>query len=567
MTTGEPRFQYEKVAGGLSEGAFADTAAVAGESYRYLLFAMNADGIYSGASEEAAPPIIYTGLHIIPDPPVVIPGTILQLGLELVDENGLRYPNTLAVAVTWLSSNILVASVDSNGALLGIGVGTTQVTATADSLSGSVTAHVVTDFESPKAEKLTIKVALVLQNPVIDSTNMRKIHQVRGWADPNDLVNQLLMEFSQMSDGVVDFQIVETHDDEGIFSRLSGDFMTLDTLTYYYSSSKWFTELKQLAEVDGQVRFDYNAMIDFYDLDTKRNEGLIDEIWVYAHPFAGMYESQLLGPGAFWWNSPPLSHPGLDHLLSVMGWNYERGAPEALESFGHRAESALRQAYGRWDVLNDDPNNWEIYTRIDIDRIGQAHVGNIHFPPNGEADYDRWNTRSVITFAENWKRYPNLLNQKSAVNCEAWDCSYIGHMRWFYEHLPRYTGITDGILNNWWHYVVDYEGATKLALLALDDSYGSPYRPVTPPAFRLDSNYPNPFNPLTTIPYFLTETAAIKISIHNLLGEQVAVLLAERRPAGRHILEWDAAGHPSGIYFVKLEAKGFSTTEKLVLLK
>ncbi|MBN1351125.1 Ig-like domain-containing protein [candidate division KSB1 bacterium] len=353
--------------------------------------------------------VLYTStaishLQILPDPVLLVPETSLSLAVKMVDFDGNAFPYTSTEYVNWSSDDRTIATVDEFGKITAYSLGKTTIHASTSKLSGSASVDVVNDFEAQNAPTLTIKVALVLQNPVIDSVRMRRINEVRGWDDPHELVSQILEDFAYSTDGVVKFQIVETHDDEGIFSRFDGELMTIDTLAYFYSTPARLNEMKRLAEIEGRVRFDYNAMIDYYDFVSKRNNGEIDEVWVYAYPFAGMYESQLVGPGAFWWNSPPLAHPGLENLLSVMGWNYERGVAEALHSFGHRAESAIWHVYGRWDLHSQYPNAWEIFTRIEREIAGKAHIGNIHFPPNGMSDYDYSNRTYVTTYADNWKR-------------------------------------------------------------------------------------------------------------------------------------------------------------------
>ena len=57
------------------------------------------------------------------------------------------------------------------------------------------------------------------------------------------------------------------------------------------------------------------------------------------------------------------------------------------------------------------------------------------------------------------------------------------------------------------------------------------------------------------------------LSVYNLLGEKVATLVDENLPAGNHIVEWDATGQPSGVYFYRLQAGDFVETRKLVLLR
>ncbi|MCK4448633.1 MAG: hypothetical protein KAW56_16315, partial [Candidatus Marinimicrobia bacterium] len=455
------------------------------------------------------------------------------------------YPYNLPDVVHWSSSNTSVADVSEMGKVHIYSLGTAVITAVTTALSGTTVVNVVPDFESVNDETLNMKVALVLQNPVIDSTNMQKIHQVWGWTDPIVYTNQLVEEFSMMSDGVVQFQIVEIHDDDKLFSRLGDELMTVDTLIYYYMTPGMLYgrntpgTLQNLTEVQGINKFDYNAMIDHYNFDEKRNNGVIDEVWVYAHPFAGMYESQLVGPGAFWWNSPPLDNPNLEKLLSVMGWNYERGLDCAIHSVGHRVESAMRHVYGRWDCQNPEPNNWELFTRIDKDMPGQAHIGNIHFPPNGQGDYDYSNTRYVSTYADNWKRYPILLDQTRSLNCTEWGCDQLGYMRWWFNHLPRYTGITDGVLNNWWYYFVDYEGAVERAkqLMSIDEKNNHDNN--LPGDFRLEQSYPNPFNSETRIEYKVSETVNLDLAVYNIIGQCICTLKNGYIQPGAYNVTWN----------------------------
>ncbi|MDZ7262946.1 MAG: T9SS type A sorting domain-containing protein [candidate division KSB1 bacterium] len=519
-------------------------------------------------------PYQIVALQIVPSPIQIIPGTSLTLKLNQIDNQGNISSYNLKDAIYWNTSDQAIATVDELGVVTGIALGTTSLTVDAGNLHGATTVTVVPDFKSTNAAPLHINVAVVLQDPVIDKANNRRIHQVRNWTPPMTLIYQLQEEFNQTSDGVVQFDLVEIHDDQFVFTRLDGKFMTIDTLSYYYGPGgplygrEIEGTLQNLAEKYNRVRFDYNAMIDYYDFANKRNQNIIHEVWVYAPPFGGMYESQLVGPNAFWYNSPPLNHPGLNKLLSVMGWNYERGIAEAMESFGHRSESALVHAFGdRWNVHATNPTAWEIFTRIDKDFPGGAHVGNIHFPPNGLSDYDYSNRRYVITYADNWKRYPILLNQNRRVNCEEWGYTHRGYLHWWFSHLPRFSGVTDGVLNNWWHYIVDFEEAVTLANQLSRVEPATKGQLSQPSDFRLGQNYPNPFNRQTIIGYQLPEKSPVKITIYDQLGRQIAVIQDDWQAPGAHTVRWDARDCASGLYFYKLVAGEFTQTRKMLLIK
>lgn len=514
-----------------------------------------------------------TALKILPQPLRLIPGTSVQLKVAVVDDKGISYPYKLSDPIYWASDNSGVAAIDDMGLLSGISIGTALITAATPQLKGTTTASIEADFASTKAKTLFRKVAVVLQDPIIDFTYNRRIHEVRGWNDPMRYIYQLIDIFAEVSDGVVQFQLADVRNDQAVFTRLDGQFMTVDTLAYFYNSlSRLYGRdvpgtLQNLAERQQRVKFDYNAMIDYYDYANKRNNGIIDEVWVYAHPFAGMYESQLVGPGAFWYNSPPLAHPGLKKLLPVMGWNYERGIAEALESFGHRSESAISHTYGGWNTRSPNPTNWDIFTRIDKDFPGGAHIGNIHYPPNGLQDYDFSNSRYVITYADNWKRYPILLSQTRVINAGEWGFSHEGYMKWWYQHLPRYEGITDSVLNNWWHYIVDYEGAVEQANKLLTAVYKNEAENSRLNEYKLEQNYPNPFNPATRIRFTLLEDQHVLIAVYDLLGREVVRLVDAWQPAGQHELLLDGTSLASGLYFYRIAAGKFSATRKLLLLK
>jgi hypothetical protein len=88
-----------------------------------------------------------------------------------------------------------------------------------------------------------------------------------------------------------------------------------------------------------------------------------------------------------------------------------------------------------------------------------------------------------------------------------------------------------------------------------------------PRSLRSLTCYPNPFNASTTIEFSLPEAAHVELSVYNVLGQKVAILLDGQKEAGKHVATWDAAVAPSGKYFVRLESGPVSKTLKTLLLK
>ena len=89
-----------------------------------------------------------------------------------------------------------------------------------------------------------------------------------------------------------------------------------------------------------------------------------------------------------------------------------------------------------------------------------------------------------------------------------------------------------------------------------------------PETFVLKAAYPNPFNPTTTVTYGLPVAAEVRITATDLLGRQVATLVAgDMKTAGYHTVQFNAEGLASGTYLIKMEAGDFVATQQVMLLK
>jgi hypothetical protein len=88
-----------------------------------------------------------------------------------------------------------------------------------------------------------------------------------------------------------------------------------------------------------------------------------------------------------------------------------------------------------------------------------------------------------------------------------------------------------------------------------------------PREMLLEQNYPNPFNPTTNIAFRLPETATVRLSVFNMLGQEVAVLIDGAVPAGRTEVQFDATGLSSGMYLYRLDTHAKVEVRKMVLLK
>ena len=88
-----------------------------------------------------------------------------------------------------------------------------------------------------------------------------------------------------------------------------------------------------------------------------------------------------------------------------------------------------------------------------------------------------------------------------------------------------------------------------------------------PKRFALEPNYPNPFNPETAVSYQLSAVSFVRLTVYDLLGREVAVLVNETLPAGVYKATWDASRFPSGVYLCRMQAGEFVAVRKMLLVK
>ena len=90
---------------------------------------------------------------------------------------------------------------------------------------------------------------------------------------------------------------------------------------------------------------------------------------------------------------------------------------------------------------------------------------------------------------------------------------------------------------------------------------------LQPETFVLYQNYPNPFNPSTNFRFRIADFGFVSLKVYDLLGNEVATLVNDEKPAGEYEIEFSGAGLTSGIYFYNLSTRGFSETKKMILMK
>lgn len=295
-------------------------------------------------------------------------------------------------------------------------------------------------------EPVECKVLVLVFNPTVPGAGGELLTKVLNWNDPQELMNGYIEDLRQCSYGYLNYQIVERHDLNYLPVKKDGFVYTSDAYVQHWKIKSGFHQPDQA---------DYQLILQNFDILEGINSGRYDEVWLFGPPFSGFYESRMVGPGAFWCNAPPLEPPApCNRRFIIMGFNYERGVGEMLESFGHRVESIMEHVYRRHQP---ERNLWQRFIRYDKAAPGMAEVGSVHFAPNSQRDYDWGNHTPVLSRCDSWYNFPNIdAGTARVVDCREWGNGDIReHHRWWLMHLPHFKGEYLGIACNWWQYVID----------------------------------------------------------------------------------------------------------------
>ncbi len=311
-------------------------------------------------------------------------------------------------------------------------------------------------------------VMLLIFNPVIESQNNQKLSQFLNWSDPDQLTQQYILDVKDSSGGIVNYQITKKLEVDGFPVKADG---------FKYSDETYLECWRDHSKCHSSDSVDYYKILSDYDVCGKRNRDEIHELWIFGGPWFGYWEAVMAGLGAFWTNAPPLYNSTCQKQLHIMGFSYERGVSEMLENLGHRVEGTMSHLYNGWAFGYGPPStqlptsltNWDKFSAKEYDPGVIAGCGFIHgslntpnYNPSNYWSYDWGNTNFVQSTCNDWLNFPNLTSQTETINCQAWNCTGYGFKKWWFNHIPRYEGKTDGKWNNWWRYILDYEEATKV---------------------------------------------------------------------------------------------------------
>ena len=294
-------------------------------------------------------------------------------------------------------------------------------------------------------EKMNPRVLVIIFNPIIESEGNKRLTDILNWNDPDSLAEVYRADLFEVSNGYLDYQIVK---------RFEVDEYPIELDDFRYDDETFLKCWRARAGFHQPDAVDYNAIFSQFDIFNLVEQGEIDEVWCFAFPYSGFWETTMAGKGAFYCNSDPV--PDTEHCSQrfiTYGFNYEREVGCMLEDFGHKTESVMTYVFRN---IPEEKNLWHQFTRYDKIAPGKSNCGNVHFAPNSETDYDWGNTRFVMSNCDDWYNFPNFKGITREVNCEEWGRGDMReHHKWWFRHIPNTKGQLDEIYNNWWFYLAN----------------------------------------------------------------------------------------------------------------
>lgn len=196
-----------------------------------------------------------------------------------------------------------------------------------------------------------------------------------------------------------------------------------------------------------------------------------------------------------------------------------------------------------------------------------------------ETNYSDWRITPPVEFDDgtvtlsNWPLDLDLSYSNDTLLTAGTDGLPLGDLNWFPDAKADYmanrdtyiAALQDSMTNATFVYTPGDSESAYITAENLPVSIES--NSSIPGKFNLSNNYPNPFNPTTKISFTLPSASDVKLTVYNVLGQQVAELVNQRMTAGTYTVNFDASNLASGMYLYRIEAGSFTKNKKMMLIK
>lgn len=214
------------------------------------------------------------------------------------------------------------------------------------------------------------------------------------------------------------------------FQKLSDDLFDLTRGLYRYEVVHRWDINAPLSNAGLMMEFDIEDWIASYKAD---------EVWVFGSQTS---ETAMGGQKAFWLGALPVS--GTDRIPRRFVFMRFGDNISPLKSYAQRIECTLYKLYEGYPPAK---NMWDKYMR---------ECGTVLRPANSILEgYSH--SLEYLSNHEDWEQYPNFRHRCRFISSSEWGGTQDGYLRWWMKYLPHGTHKTDGIHDNWWHYVMNVD--------------------------------------------------------------------------------------------------------------
>jgi hypothetical protein len=198
-----------------------------------------------------------------------------------------------------------------------------------------------------------------------------------------------------------------------------------------------------------QPDFPEEKLFEEFDLHTPLQDRKADEVWVFGS--SGQSRIYMGGSHALWLGDNPLQGTAnIFRRFPVMRF----GPLPLLKVYAKRVENTMYQVYRGYPPAK---NMWEHFIQTARSTSGVAGCGSVTYPPNGVLE----GYSSDLTFlssCEDWLfNYPEFKNRVKFIDSGEWGGTLDGYLKWWLGHIPHGLHKTDGVHDNWWHYVMNLD--------------------------------------------------------------------------------------------------------------
>lgn len=311
---------------------------------------------------------------------------------------------------------------------------------------------IVPDSPDEPARTTILKTLVIVYDPIVEKSTGKKLSEFMRWNNVEELAKGFMSDILRVSGGMVRYHIIQRIDVDAFPAKVNG---------HVYDAQTYLDVMSGSSQPYMPQEADYLSIIKRFEILQRVARNEIDEVWIFNFPHAGFYESIMGGPDAFWCNAPPLKKTdAAKRRFVIMGFSYERGVGEMLENMGHRVESILGKTF---EHVDDEDNLWKRFIRHEKTHPGNAALGNVHFAPNSERDYDWNNPSPVLSECDDWRdNFPDFKGVTRIVTSADWGAGDTRlHHIWWLSHLPKTKGRRNGIHHNWWQYIADVNSVQR----------------------------------------------------------------------------------------------------------